>query len=91
MYAQSPEFRQILKTFTHTVNSAYWVILHAFLSSVDLFSKSFFVKSFRNTIKVSNSLDPDQARQNVGLIWVQTVCKLSADDKELITVENIHW
>ena len=23
-------------------------------------------KSFRNTIRVSNSLDPDQARQNVG-------------------------
>ena len=28
-----------------------------------------------NTIKVSNRLDPDQARHFVGLIWVQTVCK----------------
>ena len=26
-----------------------------------------------NTIRVSNSLDPDQARRN--LIWVQTVCR----------------
>ena len=24
---------------------------------------------------MSNSLDPDQARPSVGLIWVQTVCK----------------
>ena len=28
-------------------------------------------KSFRNTIRLSNSLDPDQDRQ----IWFQTVCK----------------
>ena len=32
-----------------------------------IFSKSTFPKiSFRTTIRVSNSLDPDQARQNVG-------------------------
>ena len=37
---------------------------------------------FMNTIRVSNSLDSDQAWNFVGLIWVQTVCKsrLSADD-----------
>ena len=35
---------------------------------------------FRNTIKVSNSLDPGQARFLSGLVWVQIVCKmLSAD------------
>ena len=50
------------------------VILHAFWSSVDFFFKlTFSKKSFRNTIRVSNSLDPDQAWS--GLIWVQTVCK----------------
>ena len=56
---------------------AYWVIFHAFLSSADFFfSKSTFSKnSSRNTIRVSNSLDPDQAQQNIGLIWVQTVFK----------------
>ena len=44
----------------------------------DIFSKSTFSNnSFRNTIRVSNSLDPDQARCSVvllGLIWVQIVC-----------------
>ena len=64
---------------------ACWVILHAFLSSVDFFLEiNFLKKSFRNTIRVSNtcSLDPDQARHFVGpdlgpicLQW------LSADDK----------
>ena len=38
---------------------AYWVILHAFLSSADFFQNHFFSKnSFRNTIRESNSLDP---------------------------------
>ena len=63
--------------------------MYAFLSSADfLFSKSTFSKySFRNTMRVSNSLDPDQDRHSVGpelgpnrlqilvLIRVQTVCK----------------
>ena len=32
-----------------------------------LFLKSSFLKKyFRNTIRMSNSVDPDQARQNVG-------------------------
>ena len=37
---------------------------HAFLSSADFFSSSellFSKNSFRNTIRDSNSLDPDQA------------------------------
>ena len=29
-------------------------------------NKAFSINSFRNTIRVSNSLDPDQARQNIG-------------------------
>ena len=46
---------------------ACWVILHALLSSADYFSTLLFSKhSFRNTITVSNSLDPDQARRFVG-------------------------
>ena len=45
------------------------------------FKINFSKKSLRNTIRVSNSLDPDQAERFVGpdilsgLIWVQTVCK----------------
>ena len=47
-------------------------ILDVFLSSADFFSKSIFSKiSFRNTIRVSSSLGPD----DLGLIWVQTVCR----------------
>ena len=43
------------------------VILYSFLMSADFFSKSSFSKnSFRNTIRVSNSLDADQARLFVG-------------------------
>ena len=41
--------------------------LHAFLSSVDFSKLTFSKKSFRNTIRVSNSLDPDQARHFVEL------------------------
>ena len=48
---------------------AYWIILHAFLSSAD-FSKSTFSKKI---LGVANSLDPDQVLS--GLIWVQVVCK----------------
>ena len=39
------------------------------------FKLTFSKKSFRKTIRVSNSSDPDQARHLLGLIWVQTVCK----------------
>ena len=47
-----------------------------FLSYVDFsFRINFFKKSSRNTIRVSNSLDPDQARQNVGPDLGPTVCK----------------
>ena len=38
-----------------------------FLSSADIYKKSFFSKiSFSNTIRVPNSLDADQARRLVG-------------------------
>ena len=37
------------------------------LSSADLFLNQFFSKnSYRNTVRVSNSLDPDQDRSSVG-------------------------
>ena len=55
-----------------------------FLSPADFFNinLSFLKKSFRNTIRVSNSLEPDQARHYVwpdmGPTCLQTS---SADDK----------
>ena len=54
---------------------AYWVILQIFLLSTDFFIKINISKnSLRNTIRVSNILDPDQADILLGLIWVQTFC-----------------
>ena len=48
-----------------------------------IFSKSTFSKnSFRNTITVSNSLDPDQDRRSVGPdLGPNCLQRLSADDK----------
>ena len=39
------------------------------------FKINVFKKNFRNTIKVSISLDPDQLNVLWSLIWVQMVCK----------------
>ena len=52
------------------------VFFSFFLSSADFFQKlAFFSKKyFRNIIRVSNGLDPDQDRQLV-LVWDQIVCK----------------
>ena len=68
-------------------NNSCWVILHVFLSYGDFFFFSFFKlsfskKSFRNTIRVSNSLDPDQARHFVGPdLGPNCLQRLSAEDK----------
>ena len=55
---------------------------HAFLTSADFFSKSIFSKnSFRNIIRVSNSLDPDQAQLYVGPdLGPNCLQRLSVDD-----------
>ena len=60
----------------------YWVILHTFLLSAYFFFKiNFFEKKFRNTIRVSNSLEPDQARHFVGPdLDPNCLQKLSAND-----------
>ena len=61
------------------------LILHVFLSSAEFFSKSTFLKiSFRITIRVANSLNPDQARLFVGTdLGPNCVQRLSADLEEL--------
>ena len=67
MFFLSGCLRQVLQYAYHPYGLfAYWVIFHAFLSSVDFFKIIFFINSFRNTIRVSNSIEPDQARHNVG-------------------------
>ena len=65
-------------------NQTILLPVNAFLSSVDVsFIYLFFtIKSFRNTIRVSNSLDPDQARHFVGPdLGPDCLQRLSADDK----------
>ena len=48
-------------------NSACWVIFMLFCRLLIFFPKSTFLKnSFRNTIRMSDSLDPDQAKHFVG-------------------------
>ena len=62
----------------------YCILGHCscFLSSADVFqNKLFEKKSFRNTIRMSSSYDPDQARQFVGSdLGPNCLPRLSADD-----------
>ena len=64
---------------------AYWIILHAFPSSDFFFSKFKLSKnSFTNTIRMANSLDPDQAQHIVGPDLGPTCFQSSsAEDTEL--------
>ena len=54
------------------------------LSTADLFQNYFFIEFFhRNTIRMSNGLDPDQDPQNVGAdLSPNCLQRLSADDKK---------
>ena len=56
-----------------------------------LFSKSFFfINSFRNTIRVTNSLDPDQARHFVGPdLGPSCLQRLPADDTSMLRVNYL--
>ena len=62
--------KNVVRMAKTSVNSACWVIFHSFLSSEGVFFfllLSFSKISYRNTIRVSNILDPDQAQRLVGL------------------------
>ena len=57
------------------------------VSSADFFftNSTFSPNSFRNTIRVSNCLDPDQDRHYVGpVLGPNGLQRLSADDKSLL-------
>ena len=64
-----------------------WVIFHVFfLSSADLFLIFLFKKSFRNSIRVSNSLDPDQDALSVHPdLGPNCLHMLSVEDKKVVT------
>ena len=61
-----------------------------FLSSADIFQNQLFRKKyFKNTIRVSNSLDSDQARQNVGPdLGLNCLQRFSADDTSRLRVKS---
>ena len=55
----------------HSLNAG--VILHALLLSAFFSNLTFSNNYFRNTIRVPNSLDPDQDSHLSGLTWVNFV------------------
>ena len=58
-----------LRSFTTTLASLSLCQMgnfHTFVLSADFIKNYFLKKKFRNTIRVSKSLDPIQARQNIG-------------------------
>ena len=62
----------------HAGNFACFFVVCGFF-----FKLNFSKKYFRNTIRVSNSLDPDQARESFGpVMGPNCVQRLSADDKK---------
>ena len=56
-------------------------LMHFLSSTVFFFQNPFFQKNFRTTMRMSNSLDPDQARHFVGPnLGPNCLQKLSAND-----------
>ena len=74
---------QILSHSFISLHAGYFCMLFFLLLSGDFFFKiNLFKKSFRNTIRESNSLDPDQARHFVRSdLGPNCLQRLSADDK----------
>ena len=65
-------------------------MFYDFQSSADFSESTFSKKSFENTIRVSNSFGPDEARQffrpDLGPVCLQ---KLSADDTRKQSVKRL--
>ena len=62
----------------------YWVIFHVFCHLIFFLNQLFRKNSFGNNIRVSNSLDTDHARQNVGPdLDPNCLQKLPADDTSM--------
>ena len=64
-----PQPREVYHTADRSKSLHAWVIFHAFCRLLIFFffqNHPFRNNTFRNTIRVSNSLDPDQVRHLVG-------------------------
>ena len=58
------------------------IFLHVLLSSADFFQRTFSKHSFRNSIRMTNGLDPDQDRRSVGPdLGPNCLKRLLTDDK----------
>ena len=73
----------LLQMFTiNSLHAGYMFLFMLLLSSADIYQKILYKKSFGNTVRVSNGLDPDQARRIVGPdLGPSCLQKFSADDK----------
>ena len=74
-----------LLNFLHSSFACVYIICH-------FFQNNFLTVSFRNTIRVSNSLDPDQVRQNAGPVLGPTCLQrfsISADNNGRQRVKSI--
>ena len=82
----------LLRLLQNTINSLPMVIFSCFFIVCRFFSKPTFLKnSFRNTIRVTNSLDPDQARHLLGPdLGPNCLQRLSASDTCSQTINNAH-
>ena len=71
----------------------FWVIFHAFLLSADFFLKINFKKNISVTnIRVSNSLDPDQAQRFVRpVLGPYCLPRLSAEDTSRQSFKTQIW
>ena len=64
---------------------AHWIILSRFVIICWLLNKiNFFKKSYRNTIRVSNGLYPDQNRRSVGTDLDPNYLQMIAADKKSV-------
>ena len=71
----------MLRTFNHKNGFFSWVNFHAFCRLLIFFKINFSKISFRNTIRVSNCMDLDQARCFVGPdLGPNCLQRLSADN-----------
>ena len=72
---------------------ACWVIFLHFCCRLMIFFKIKFSKnSFRKTIRVSNSLDPNQDRHSVGPdLGANCLQRLTADEKSSLATKGLIW
>ena len=84
LYKQQTPRNQVLSIYLNSLHAGKFGLL--FCRLLFFFKINFFGNKIRNTFRVSNSLDPDQAGHLIGPDLGQNCLpRLSADDKTLDT------